>query len=66
MLRHACMHAAPMLQCTPEEYEAIARDLVDLAKQTEGLPKLFRLGFHTSGHWSAAGRTGGPSGGWHR
>ena len=53
-------------QCTAEEYEQIAGDLVELAKETEGLPKLFRLGFHNSGHWSASGLSGGPSGGWHR
>jgi len=53
-------------QCTREEYEEIARELVKLAEEVEGLPKLFRLGFHTSGHWSASGLNGGPSGGWHR
>lgn len=52
------------LQCTAEEYEAIARELAELARSGEGFPKFFRLGFHVSGHYSAQSRDGGPNGGW--
>ncbi|PRW44589.1 cytochrome C peroxidase [Chlorella sorokiniana] len=52
--------------CSAEEYETIARELVALAEDVANLPKLMRLGFHACGTWSAAGRTGGCSGGWHQ
>lgn len=58
--------ACCLLQCTADEYEQIARELVKIAQEGEGLPKLFRLGFHVSGHWSASGLNGGPNGGWHQ
>jgi hypothetical protein len=53
-------------QCSEEEYEQIAHELITFAKNGPGLPKLFRLGFHTSGTWSASGLNAGPSGGWHQ